>query len=112
MARRTLSGKRALITGASSGIGRELARELVGKSAQVIATGRRPDRLAELQAECHPRGQIVTVVGNIEDEATRRHLLDTADREFGGLDILINSAGVGALGPFAAADSQRLRRIM
>lgn len=113
MARRKLAGKRAIVTGASSGIGREIALQLAGQQVDVLVTARREDRLAKLVAELEALGvQARHVAGDITDSALRDNLLAVADEAFGGLDILVNNAGVGAIGPFADANPDRLPRIL
>ncbi len=52
------------------------------------------------------------MAGDIVEAEVRRRLLDTAQAELGGLDLLVNNAGVGAIGPFAEASEARLRRVM
>lgn len=113
MARRKLPGKRAIVTGASSGIGRELVLELARHGVRQVITARREDRLRELVGEVEKLGgEAHIVVGDIVDAALRQQLLDAAEEHLGGLDLLVNNAGVGAIGPFAQADEARLRRVM
>ena len=113
MARRKIEGLRTIVTGASSGIGREIAIELAKHGAKLIVTARRAERLEEVLAELRTfDADAVSVVGDIVDAATRTKLVESADREFGGLDALVNNAGIGAIGPFSNADEDRLRRIM
>jgi short-subunit dehydrogenase len=111
VARRKLPGARAILTGASSGIGRALALELARRKVRQVLTARRQDRLQELEREIATLGgESVSVPGDITDEALRRRLVETAQQRWGGLDILINNAGMGLFGPFQEADSDRLRQ--
>ena len=113
MARRKIEGLRTIVTGASSGIGREIAIELAQQRAKLIVTARRAERLEEVLAELQRvNADAVSVVGDIVDAATRTALVETAVGEFGGLDAVVNNAGIGALGPFLHADQDRLRRVM
>lgn len=113
MAKRKIAGRRTLITGASSGIGRELALELARHQATLILTARRRERLEEVARAVRDLGaRVHLVAGDITNAELRRELLETAARELGGLDLLINNAGVGALGLFADAEPDRLRRVM
>ncbi len=113
MAKRKLKDRRALVTGASSGIGRELAIELARKGADLVLVARRAERLAEVAAAISKLNRrAVIVAGDITDAAVRSQALAAAQQEFGGLDILINNAGVAAHGRFAEADPARLRPIM
>jgi short-subunit dehydrogenase len=113
MARRTIEGSRAIVTGASSGIGRAIAVELAGQGGAVVVVARRADRLQALVDEISVAGgRVEPVVGEGADPATRQFAVRLAQSAFGGLDILVNNAGVGALGLFDGADPQRLRRLM
>jgi len=113
MARREISGSRAIVTGASSGIGRALAVELAREGAKVVAGARREDRLDELRVTIESAGgTVATVAGDVTEPATRQKLISTAQERFGGLDTLVNNAGVGAMGSFEDADPDRLRRVM
>lgn len=82
----------ALITGATAGFGRAAARRFITEGWQVIATGRRAERLAELQAEL---GEALhTACFDIRDEAAMRTALDALPERFRGIDLLVNNAGL------------------
>lgn len=107
-----LTGQRAIVTGASSGIGRAIAKELASCGVRVIATARRRERLEELRDQCRGfPGDLFIVPGDVTDPALRQSLLEAARDLYGGLDLLVNNAGLGGLGPFAEADEKRLREI-
>jgi NAD(P)-dependent dehydrogenase (short-subunit alcohol dehydrogenase family) len=93
--------KTAIVTGASSGIGYASARLFAREGANVIVTARRSDALNALVTEIETDGgRAVAVAGDIRDEALARTLVDTAIRQFGGLDIAFNNAGTnGEVGP-------------
>ena len=113
MARREIKDSRAIVTGASSGIGRAIALELARQGARVVAVARREERLVELAREIGEFGGLVeTVAGDITEEATRQKAIDVAQTRFGGLDVLVNNAGVGVAGTFEEADAQRARTVM
>ena len=113
MARRTLQDKRAIITGASGGIGRALALELARAGVDQVLVARRADRLAAVAEEVRRLGgRAEMVVGDVTEAVVRLQALDVARELLGGLDILINNAGVSAHGRFADADPERLRPIM
>lgn len=113
MPSREIRGSRAIVTGASSGIGRALARELAQQGADLVITARRAERLAELAETLRALGRRVeTVAGDITEPAVRQAVIDAARTALGGLDVLVNNAGVGAMGRFEQASPERLRRIM
>jgi short-subunit dehydrogenase len=89
--------KRAIVIGATSGIGRQLVKILVNKNYIVGATGRRKNLLAELQQEFPER--IFTSAFNVADASAVTKNLENLVRETGGLDLLIFSAGTGHLNP-------------
>ena len=113
MSRRKIPGLRTILTGASSGIGRCLALELARQGARLVLTARRRPELEDLQGQIRDlQREAHIVVGDVVAPAVRQQLLDTARTALGGLDLLINNAGVGAIGPFAEASEARLRRVM
>ena len=113
MARRDLTGCRVLVTGASSGIGREIVRELAKYPVRFVLVARREDKLREIAAELRNLDRDAEVVaGDVTDPAVRHAAVQAAQTAFGGLDLLINNAGVGAIGTFLQADEHRLRRVM
>ena len=93
-----LAGRRALVTGASSGIGRVTALLLAVAGAEVIASARRADLLETL---CDgARGRIVPIAGDLTDPA----FVDTLARNAGPIDILVNAAGTLKHAPFLESD--------
>jgi short-subunit dehydrogenase len=112
MARRSLSDLRTIVTGATAGIGRALVIELIGRGAKVIAMGRRGERLHSLGQTLAAPDQYRHLAGDVTRREDRTAAIELAKREFGGLDALVNNAGIGGLGPFDQADEARLRQIM
>lgn len=113
MGRRTLNGKRAIITGASSGIGKALALEAARRQCKVVAVARNVERLDRTVNEAHAVGGVVeAVAGDVTSPTDRERMIDAAKTRFGGLDLLVNNAGVGATGHFQYAGPDRLRTIM
>ena len=112
MPRRNLNGLRVLVTGASQGIGRALCVVAAKKGCKVLAAARSRPLLDELAAEVRAAGgTIETVVADVTQPADRAAMADAARTHFGGLDVLINNAGIGATGHFADATGERLRKI-
>lgn len=119
--RRKLAGSRVLLTGASSGIGHALALRFAEKGADLLVTARRGDALGRLLAsirETYPEyreggpRRVVSVVGDITEPDIRRRCVDTAVEQLGGIDLLVNNAGVGATGAVEETEERILRRLM
>jgi 3-oxoacyl-[acyl-carrier protein] reductase len=92
----SLTGKVAVVTGASAGIGAASARSLAGAGARVVLTARRGERLEELAEELRALGtEPIVVVGDAREEATARKVVDAAMSAAGRIDILLNNAGMG-----------------
>jgi 3-oxoacyl-[acyl-carrier protein] reductase len=87
-----LTGRKALLTGATGGIGEEIAKALHARGAIVGLHGTRREKLEQLAAELGDRTQIFTA--NLSDRAAVRELAQTAEKELGGIDILVNNAGI------------------
>jgi 3-oxoacyl-[acyl-carrier protein] reductase len=87
-----LSGKSALVTGASGGIGGEIARALHACGANVGLSGTRTEPLEKLKAELGERAHVLPA--DLGDAAAIEALLKTADGALGGIDILVNNAGL------------------
>jgi NADP-dependent 3-hydroxy acid dehydrogenase YdfG len=113
MAERDLEGTVALVTGASSGIGRAAARRLAEHGAAVALVARRADRLDELAQELKDAGATALA---IEADVTEREAAEAAVQrctdELGRLDTLVNNAGVMLLGPIADAPVEEWERMV
>lgn len=91
----------AIVTGGSSGIGKEVAKRLFAAGANVVIGGRDEARLAAAAAEIDPAlTRVRSVAGDIASPQTAQSLVDEATRTFGGVDILVNNAGVFRPKPF------------
>jgi short-subunit dehydrogenase len=111
--RRQIAGSRILITGASQGIGKALAEAAARQGGRVLAVARSKELLQELAQPLRYEGAAIEIMaGDITGLEDRRRMVDEAVRFFGGLDILINNAGIGATGHFADCGPDRLRKIM
>jgi len=90
-----LTGQVALVTGATSGLGRRFALTLAAAGASVVATGRRADRLDEVAAEISAAGgRAVGVTMDVTDAASIVAAVDAAEAAFGTVTILVNNAGI------------------
>ncbi len=111
--RRRLENCRVLITGASSGIGRALAHQFARKQARILLLARREARLQEVKREVERLGgTAIFSVGDVTSPSVRQTVVELCNRQFGGLDLLVNNAGIGAIGTFEDSNADRLRQIM
>ena len=110
---RVLQGRRILITGASSGIGRALAEQLAPLSAKLVLASRSEDKLKAL-ADSLPAAKDngLIVPTDITRDEDRQHLFEQTIARFGGLDVLINNAGIASWAHFADSTEEILRQIM
>lgn len=102
-------GRRALVTGASSGIGADLARELAQRGAGLVLTGRRAERLDALAAECRLFGISAEVApADLADPAARTKLAWA----FPDIDVLVNNAGLGVFGYLSDVPWERTEHML
>ena len=99
-------GRVAVVTGASSGIGRRTAELLAARGARVVAAARSEGKLRELESH-----GIVPLAGDVADEAFVERLFAAAEERFGPCDILINNAGRIDPGPLVEVSAERWRRM-
>ncbi|HEY4006405.1 MAG TPA: SDR family oxidoreductase [Pseudonocardia sp.] len=97
-----LAGTTAVVTGASSGIGAVTAEALAAEGAAVALLARRIDRLEELAARLDTPTSVHQL--DVTDERAVRDVLDAVVDERGGIDVLVNNAGVGSMVPVTEAD--------
>jgi short-subunit dehydrogenase len=107
-----LTGRVLVITGASSGIGAATALACARAGMDIVLSGRRADRLAEVAGRvqaCHRQAEIV--VGDVTDPGLSIRLLDVAQERFGRFDVVFANAGYGFTKPTLDLDLGELRRI-
>jgi len=105
----------ALITGATAGLGAEFARQLAPLASRLILVGRREERLCSLSDALkilHPNLRIDCFKADLSQSAERERLTAWIIREEVPLNLLINNAGLGELGPFDSADWERLAPLL
>jgi short-subunit dehydrogenase len=110
-----IDGCSALVTGASAGIGREFARQLSGRAAAIVLVARRRAHLEELRNELIQSHQDLKVhirETDLSDERAIFALFNSLETENISIDLLINNAGLGDLGPFATSDLQRVKEML
>lgn len=110
-----LDGTRVLLTGAAGGIGSAIAEQLMDKGVALAMLGRSSDELQPLNrrlAQQHPGAQLHTVGADLLDVEALRTAVDRTAVELGGIDLLINCAGMMSFRPFAEEDPAVLARLM
>ena len=110
---RDLKGRAVLVTGASRGIGRRVAERLARLGARLVVAARSESELETLVADIRAAGgEAEAVPVDLTDPLQRDLLVKTTVERFGGLDVLVNCAGVSSFGEFATSTPEILRRVM
>jgi NAD(P)-dependent dehydrogenase (short-subunit alcohol dehydrogenase family) len=104
-----LDGRVVIVTGASSGLGEQLARALESAGATAVLVARREDRLARLREQL-PGADAVTC--DVTDPEDRERLVETVVERHGRLDGLVNNAGAGATGPALKSSTEAFARVL
>lgn len=114
MVEKDLRGRRALITGASSGIRRKTAEEFAARGADVAVASRREDVLKELAETLENEADIeaLAVEMDVTDETQVARGVSSIVDAFGGLDIVVNNAGIGCGGPITQVSTEEYRSVM
>jgi len=109
-----LKNKTVVLTGASSGMGKEMARLFVREGAQVVVVARRQALLEELAEELRNEpGSIAVFSGDVSELAVNEQMIDFAVEKFGKLDVLVNNAGImDDMGPVGDLQDEMLERVM
>lgn len=111
--KRDLRGRRILVTGASSGMGRAVAEQAARAGARVVLAARSADKLDELACQLTAEGaEVFSVPTDLAEAAQRARLIEQAAARLDGLDALLNIAGVSGFGHFATSSEALLRQIM
>ncbi len=105
--------KIVLVTGASSGIGREVALKLAEAHQTVVLTARRREILEQLEREISARGRrVVAIQGDVTREGEVRHIVKESLKTFGAVDALVHCAGWGTAKPLSETSSDDFRRMI
>jgi NAD(P)-dependent dehydrogenase (short-subunit alcohol dehydrogenase family) len=109
-----LTGKTALVTGSSRGIGRAIAEAMAAEGAKVVISSRKADSCAEAAAAIQAKGgQAVAIACQVGDKAQLQALVAKTHAVFGGIDILVNNVGSNpVLGPLEAMTDEAFDRVM
>jgi 3-oxoacyl-[acyl-carrier protein] reductase len=107
-----IKGRRAIVTGGSSGIGYETARLFLEEGARVLITGRDAAKLDKAREELAKKtgGEIHAVAADMTKEADIKRMVDVAKDKLGGVDILVNNAGTMYSGRFAVLDDDEMKK--
>jgi short-subunit dehydrogenase len=109
---RTLKGKVAVVTGASSGIGEATAKELARRGASVVLASRAVDKLEALQREISASGGVALAVEtDVSDKGSVEAMVGRAVGELGSLDVLVNNAGLGLSGRITEVRTEDVRHV-
>ena len=113
MEAKMLEGKTAIITGASYGMGQTMAELFAEEGANVVLTARGQEKLDKAVEEIRAKGgNAVGVVADVCSTEDTKKVIETAIREFGDLDILINNAGIGEQKMIDETDDEGMRYVM
>src|SRR5689334_20072439 len=97
----SLSGKIAIVTGASQGIGRTIALELARQGAELVITARNQSKLNDLATAIRQLGtRAQAIAGDLRESEFANHVVATAAQAFGRIDVVVNSAGATKRGNF------------
>ena len=108
-----MQNKVVVITGGSSGIGKALAQEFGAQGSRLLITGRREGPLKETASGLRSQGvEVITMVADVSKEADNQRMANLAIESFGGIDILINNAGISMRALFEEVDLEVIRRVM
>ena len=108
-----MQDKVVIITGGSSGIGRALADKFGSNGSKLLITGRREQPLMEAASELRAKGlEVTTMVADVSKEEDNRQMAQLALEQYGGIDILINNAGISMRALFEDVDLEVIRRVM
>lgn len=106
-----IQGSVVVIAGASSGIGRATAQLLAREGAHLVLASRREDTLGTVRAECERLGaEAIAVPTDVGDAEAVKRLAEAARARFGRIDVWINNAGVGVIGPFEEVPAEAHER--
>lgn len=110
---RDLRGRVVLITGASRGIGKRVAERLAKGGARLAITARSADELAKIASDLRSTGaEVEPIPADLTKAEDRQRLVENAAARFGGIDVLLNCAGVCSFGEFSTSSEEIVRRVL
>lgn len=108
-----MQDKVVIITGGSSGIGKAMAQEFGERGSKILITGRREQPLMETAGELRAMNiEVATMIADVSKEEDNQRMAQLAKEYFGGIDILINNAGISMRALFEEVDLEVIRKVM
>lgn len=108
-----MDNKVVIITGASSGIGKALAFEFASRGSKIVLAARNTEKLNEVENELRAKGtEVLSVTTDVSIEEDCKNLMEKSIEKFGGIDILINNAGISMRALFADLELSVLKKLM
>jgi NAD(P)-dependent dehydrogenase (short-subunit alcohol dehydrogenase family) len=101
---------RVIVTGASSGIGFDLAARFLAEGSSLVINGRDPEKLERAKEKLSGGRRVLAVAGSVAERATASAVAAAAERAFGGVDVLVNNAGIFGAKPFLESGEDDLDR--
>lgn len=105
------ANKTVVVTGGSDGIGKAMVEELLNAGARVATCGRNSDKLYQLQVQ-NPGSSLFTMVGDVSSETDCNNFINAVIKNFAGIDILINNAGISMRSEFKDVSLDTIRQVM
>ena len=103
--------KVVIVTGGTDGIGKALVEELIKEGAKISTCGRNHDKLYRLQTE-FPSAELQTMVADVSSENDCRRLIELTNKVYGGIDVLINNAGISMRAELKDASVDVIKKVM
>lgn len=104
------ANKVIIITGASSGIGADAAQHLSALGAKIVLTGRNEVNLKKVAGGC--KGEVLPLVSDVNEEVDRLKIINKTLEKFGKIDVLVNNAGIGEVGPTLTFSMEKFDSVM
>jgi NADP-dependent 3-hydroxy acid dehydrogenase YdfG len=106
----TNNSRKAIVTGAGSGIGREVSRELVAQGWTVLGVDLQLDRVQALEKETN--GKVIPLQADISHDGISQKIMSVAEKKMGGLDLLVNNAGTSWVGQFEDMSVEKIDTVL
>lgn len=108
----SFSGKVVIVTGASSGIGAQTAKDFSKLGASLVLVGRNQENLQKVAAECIDQKKALTVLADVTNEDETKRIIEETIKKFGQIDVLVNNAGMLETGTIENTSLEQYDRVM